>query len=42
MAIEAIHLNNLEISVRKQLINECCQALMEVIDLFGVYNIYGI
>ena len=32
-------LNDLEISVRRQLINECCQALLEVIDLFGVEQI---
>ena len=34
-----IPLNDLEISVRKQLISECCQALLEVINLFGVNQI---
>ena len=38
-SVKCIPLNDLEISVRRQLINECCQALLEVIDLFGVEQI---
>ena len=36
---KATLLNDLEIPVRKRLINECCQSLLEVIDLFGVQQI---
>ena len=39
-SVKCITLNDIEISViKKQLINECCQALLEVIDLFGVQQI---
>ena len=34
-----VPLNDLEVSVRKRLIAECCQSLAEVIDLFGVKQV---